>query len=101
MDDIIKLMTACREAGSYYRRRRRLTENLLVKTKGLTALFLSRFTNQQLFNYYYRLYLPPKHLGFLRTELPVEFLEDEVPEEPISPIIVDRSESDVSNESLS
>ena len=45
-------------------KQRRLIWRILTKTKGLTALFLSKFSEQQLFNYYYRLILPPKHLDF-------------------------------------
>ena len=77
MDNFVKAVLHCREQLEIHRKRRRLVDFILKRTKGLSHMFLQGFTEQQLFNYYYRLILethPNKKLSFLRTSLPVEFL---------------------------
>lgn len=79
MDSFIAAAKAAihyQEQLEVHRKQRRLIDLVLERTKGLSPIFLQEFTEQQLFNYYYRLNPPPKYKRFLRTQLPVEIFDE-------------------------
>jgi len=53
-------------------RKNQLAHLVFRRTTGLPLAFLLKFTEQQLFNYYYRLNPPSKCREFLREQLPAE-----------------------------